>query len=190
MCLRTGLHGWRLHKRYLGFSSHLTIRKFGDRLFHLKCLVLSTCIYFLVEDKEGSAVSCEKNLRKRQGRGVGGMLATGGKTFIEKGIASLPLSAMETPMNPSCNAIQPVTRRGYCFWRCDIFPLVQRKTWLNCCGGFPARRTWKLVISRFFFLYGTAKKSTSFMAHVLRYFFCSLALLFRYSYGLRSENPR
>ena len=43
------------------------------------------------------------------------MLATGGKTFIEKGIASLPLSAMETSMNPSCNAIQPVTRRVYCF---------------------------------------------------------------------------
>ena len=58
--------------QYLGFSSRLTIRKVGDRLFHLKCLVLSSCIYFLVEDKEGSAVSCEKNLRKRQGRGAGG----------------------------------------------------------------------------------------------------------------------
>ena len=39
------------------------------------------------------------------------MLATGGKTFINKGIALLPLSAMKTSMNPCCNAIQPVTRR-------------------------------------------------------------------------------
>ena len=173
MCLLTGLHGWRLRRRwgrYLSVSSHLTTRKVGDRLFYFKSLVLSSCIYFRVEDNEGPAVNCEKNLRKRQGRGVGGMLATGGKTSID-GIASLPLSAMETSVNPSCNAIQPVTRRVYCFWRRDIFPWVQSKTWLNCCESFPARRTWKLVISRFFFLYETAKKSTSFITHVLRYFF-------------------
>ena len=109
--------------------------------------------------------------------GKGGGLTTG-KTFIKKGIASLPLSAMETSLNPSCNAIQPVTRRVYCFWRCDIFPWVQSKTWLNCCGGFPARRTWKLVISRsFFFLYGTAEKITSFITHVLRYFYLISSLV-------------
>ena len=106
-----------------------------------------------------------------EGRGAEGWrggLATGGKTFIKKEIASLPLSAMGTSMNPSCNAIQPVTRRDYCFWRCDIFPWVQSKTWLNCSGGFPARRTLKLVISRFFFfLYGKAKKRTSFITHVI-----------------------
>ena len=143
--------------QYLSVSSHLTSRKVGERLFNLNCFKLSSCIYFLVEDKEGSAVNCEKNLRKRQGRGAGGMLATGGKTFID-GIASLPLSAMETSLNPSCIAIQPVTRRVYSFWRCDIFPWVQSKTWLNCCEGFPARRTWKLVISRFFSCMGQLRK--------------------------------
>ena len=109
-----------------------------------------------------------------EGRGAEGWrggLATGGKTFIKKEIASLPLSAMETSMNPSCNAIQPVTRRVYCFWRCNIFPWVQSKTWLNCYGGFPpgGRESWLFHVL-FFFLYGTAKKSTSFITHVLRYF--------------------
>ena len=57
--------------QYLSVSSHLTIRKVGDRLFNFKSLVLSSCIYFLVDDKEGSAVNWEKNLRKRQGMGAG-----------------------------------------------------------------------------------------------------------------------
>ena len=92
--------------QYLGFSSRLTIRKVGDRLFHLKCLVLSSCIYFLVEDKEGSAVSCEKNLRKRQGRGAGGKVGYRWKNMYQEGIDSLPLSALETSMNPCCNAIR------------------------------------------------------------------------------------
>ena len=105
--------------QYLSVSSHLTIRKVCGRLFYLKSLVLSSCIYFLVEDKEGPAVNCEKNLRKRQrrrrGGGGGKWLAAGEKTFIKKGIASLPLPAMETSINPCCNAMQPVTRRVYCF---------------------------------------------------------------------------
>ena len=42
-------------------------------------------------------------------------MATVGKTFIKNGIDSLPLSAMETSMNPCCNAINSVTRRVYCF---------------------------------------------------------------------------
>ena len=82
-------------------------------------------------------------------------------------IAAFRTGDLDEPLlqrNPS------VTRRVYSFWRCDIFPWVQSKTWLNCCGGFLARRTWKLVTSHFFFLYGTAKKSTSFITHVLRYF--------------------
>ena len=153
MCLLTGLHGWRLRRRwgrYLSVSSHLTTRKVGDRLFYFKSLVLSSCIYFRVEDNEGPAVNCKKNLRKRQGRGVGGMLATGGKTSID-GIASLPISAMETSVNPSCNAIQPVTRRVYCFWRRDIFPWVQSKTWLNCCESFPHPEDVKVSYFTFFF---------------------------------------
>ena len=58
--------------QYLSVSSHLTIRKVSGRLFFLKSLVLSSFIYFLVEDKEGPAVNCEKNLRKRQRRRRGG----------------------------------------------------------------------------------------------------------------------
>ena len=50
---------------YLSASSYLTIRKVGDRLFYFKSIVLSSCIYFLVEDKDGPAVNYEKNLRKR-----------------------------------------------------------------------------------------------------------------------------
>ena len=50
---------------YLIVSSYLMIRRVDDRLFYLKSLALSSCIYFLVEDKEGPAVNCEKNLRKR-----------------------------------------------------------------------------------------------------------------------------
>ena len=94
--------------QYLSVSSHLTIRKVGDRLFYFKSLVLSSCIYFLFKDKEVSAVNWEKNLRKRQGMGagVGGRLATGGKTCIKKKIDSLPLSALETSMSPYCNAIR------------------------------------------------------------------------------------
>ena len=72
--------------QYLSVSSHLTIRKVGDRLFYLKCSVLSSCIYFLVEDKEGLSVNGEKNLRK-------------GNSLIAA----------------SRNAIQTVTRRVYCF---------------------------------------------------------------------------
>ena len=41
------------------------IRRVDDRLFYLESLALSSCIYFLVEDKEVPAVNCEKNLRKR-----------------------------------------------------------------------------------------------------------------------------
>ena len=51
--------------QYLSASSYLTIRKVGDRLFYFKSMVLSSCIYFLVEDKDGPAVNYEKNLRKR-----------------------------------------------------------------------------------------------------------------------------
>ena len=160
MCLLTGLHGWRLRRRwgrYLSVSSHLTTRKVGDRLFYFKSLVLSSCIYFRVEDNEGSAVNCEKNLRKRQGRGAGGMLVRGGKTNLRWN--SLIAAFRNGDLGePSCNAIQPVTRRVYSFWRCDIFPWVQTKTWLNCCEGFPARRTWKLVISRFFSCMGQLRK--------------------------------
>ena len=43
--------------QYLRVSSHSTIRKVSDHLFYLKSLVLSSCIYFLVEDKEGPAVN-------------------------------------------------------------------------------------------------------------------------------------
>ena len=50
---------------YLIVSSYLMIRRVDDRLFYLESLALSSCIYFLVEDKEGPAVNCEKNLRKR-----------------------------------------------------------------------------------------------------------------------------
>ena len=50
---------------YPSASSYLTIRKVGDRLFYFKSIVLSSCIYFLVEDKDGPAVNYEKNLRKR-----------------------------------------------------------------------------------------------------------------------------
>ena len=50
--------------QYLSASSYLTIRKVGDRLFYFKSMVLSSCIYFLVEDKDGPAVNYEKNLRK------------------------------------------------------------------------------------------------------------------------------
>ena len=40
---------------------------------YLKSFVLSSCIYFLVEDKEGPAVNCEKNLTPNaRGGGQGG----------------------------------------------------------------------------------------------------------------------
>ena len=58
--------------------------KVGDRLFRLKCLVLSSRIYFLVEDKEGPVVNCEKNLRKRQGRGAGGRVGYSWKNIYQE----------------------------------------------------------------------------------------------------------
>ena len=58
--------------RYIIVSSYLMIRKVDDQLFYLKSLTVSSCIYFPVVDKEGPAVNCEKNLRKRKGKLGGG----------------------------------------------------------------------------------------------------------------------
>ena len=55
----------------------------------------------------------ERNLGKRRGGGVGGWVVIGRKVFIKKGISLLPLPAMETMVNPLCNAFLSVARRVY-----------------------------------------------------------------------------
>ena len=76
---------------------------FSTLLMHL--------FFFSTEDKERTAVNYERKLGKT--RAGGGWRGVGRKAFIKKGISLLPLLAMETAMNPLCNATLPVARRVY-----------------------------------------------------------------------------
>ena len=67
------------------------------------------------------SVSSYFMIRKVGDRYFKWILVIGRKAFIKKGISLLPLLAMETVMNPPCNAFLSVARRIYRSWRCDFF---------------------------------------------------------------------
>ena len=97
--------------RYLIVSSYLMIRKVDDRLFYLKSLTLSSCIYFLVEDKGGPAVKpCVKNLGKRQGKGRGGGVGNRWKNIYQEGNSLIAASCNRDlgepllQLNPASNS--------------------------------------------------------------------------------------
>ena len=68
--------------------------------------------FFLIDDEEISAGTMRET-KGSVGGGGGGWVGGGRKAFIKKGISLLPLLAMETVMNPLCNAFLSVARRVY-----------------------------------------------------------------------------